>query len=936
MAQVATANYRLDLGDERLWNGDQPVPVSNKAFQLLRLFVDNPNRLLTKDEILDRVWRDVCVSEGLVKEYVHDLRLALGDDPKRPAYIETVHGRGYRFLGGVVKVNGSSDSDAQVQAATRPPTLALLPIANLTDEERWARFCRGLGDDLITDLARFPDLMVIAVDTPSPDAAEASNTADRGEGVGTDYVLNGSVQASDTQVRVNVKLIETRSGNHVWTERYERDLGEVFAIQSDIVGHVATAVGGFSGQISHLERQRLGRKPPGDLQAYELYLLGHELEMRFERKSALRGFELLRRAVELDPDFARAWLVLGWIAWLIVQEKWTDDLDGYRALEREAFIKAAALDPFDPFALMELAAVRIDDGDLVGARDALERALDLGKNQADLLIVASRYVATILDDPERAVRIMETGLELPASVSVWHSLTIARVSYFAQDFERTVRNARLVPITSAIMTKLFEILALAQLGRADEVADLVKAFEAQHPDFDPRDFMRDHQISSPGARRLFLDGIAKAGLSADSAGLLVEASGPQNAGKSGEPLPLPDKPSVAVLPFTNLSGDPKEEYFSDGITEDIITELSRFRSLFVIARNSSFAYKGRAVNLREVGRDLGVRYLVEGSVRRDRKRLRVSAQLVETGAGRHLWAERYESELDDIFTLQDEITQAIAAAIEPELGTVERVRSRLKPPDSLDAWDWYQRGLWHMYQETKAGNREALRHFERAIELSPDFAPAHAASAYALCFDITNGYREHSEAALEEVNQIAGKAIALDDRDAMSHVVRGRIKLLQCRHEDAIAELESAIELNPNLADAYHGLGFALTVSGRPEDAVTQFDRAIRLSPYDPRISSFHEMRGWALLVVGRYEEAADSARMSVRRPNADLWAHATLCAALGHLGHLDEARAARDKLLERKPDFSLGFVRRYVYYNKVPAHLDVYLDGLRKAGLPE
>jgi tetratricopeptide (TPR) repeat protein len=356
----------------------------------------------------------------------------------------------------------------------------------------------------------------------------------------------------------------------------------------------------------------------------------------------------------------------------------------------------------------------------------------------------------------------------------------------------------------------------------------------------------------------------------------------------------------------------------------------------VIARNSSFAYKGHAVNVQEVGRDLGVRYLLEGSVRRDGEHLRVSAQLVETEAGRHLWAERYDRDLEDIFSLQDEITQAIAATIEPELGTVERARSRLKSPENLDAWDWYQRGLWHLYQETKEGNREALRQFERAIELSPEFAPAHAASAYVLCFDITNGYREHSDAVLEAVHRMASKAIGLDDRDAMSHVVRGRIDLLQCKHADAVAELESAIELNPNLAEAFHGLGFALTVSGRPEEAVPQFDRAIRLSPCDPRLSSFHEMRAWAHIVLGRYEEAAESARRSVRRPNADLWAHSTLCAALGHLGRLDEAAAARGKLLERKPDFSLGFVRRSVYYNKVPAHLEVYLDGLRKAGLPE
>jgi TolB-like protein len=507
---METVKYRLDLGDERLWNGDQPVRISNKAFQLLRLFVGYPNRLLTKDDILDGVWRDVCVSEGLIKEYVHDLRLALGDDPKRPQFIETVHGRGYRFLGGVEEVNRPADLDRQTQAGTQPPSLALQPFTNLTDEERWARFCRGLGDDLITDLARFPDLMVIANDVSPTHAADGSDAGSGGNGPTTDYVLNGSVQASESKVRVNVKLIETRTGNHVWTEQYEREFGEFFVIQSDIVGHVASAVGGFGGQIPHVERLRLGRKPPGDLQAYELYLLGYELEGQFEKQSALRGFELLQRAVKLDPDFARAWLVLAWICWLIVQEKWVDDIERYRDLEREAFAKAATLDPLDPFALMELAAVRAGGDDIAGASDALERALDLGRNQADLLIAASRYVATALDDSDRAMRIFEKGLLLNPRMTSWHRMTLARVAYFAKDFERAAQEARRGPDNMA--TRLFEILALAQLGRTDEAGDLARAFKARHLAFDPQEFMRDHPITAAGARRLFINGIEKAGL----------------------------------------------------------------------------------------------------------------------------------------------------------------------------------------------------------------------------------------------------------------------------------------------------------------------------------------------------------------------------------------------------------------------------------------
>ncbi len=496
------AKYRLDLSDERLLNGDQPVQLTNKAFQLLRLFVGNPNRLLTKDDILDGVWRDVCVSEGLVKEYVHDLRLVLGDDAKHPKFIETVHGRGYRFLGGVEELSRADGVAAAMKPRAHPPSLAVLPFANLTGKERWDRFCHGLSDDLIIDIARYPDLMVIA-------AMQPTDGSDSHE-VRTDYALNGSVQASDTKVRINVRLTETGNSTHIWTDRYERELGEFFDIQSDIVGHVVSAVGGFSGQIPHAERLRLGRTPPDDLHAYELYLLGHKLESHFEKGSTLRAFELMQRAVELDPDYARAWLVRGWTCWQILLEEWANDTRDFHDLWRESFLRAATLDPLDPLAMMELAAVRAGDEDITGARDALERALDLGRNQADLLISSANSIALILDDPRRAKETLDRGLELIAMVGDWQRLSMARVAYFTKDFEGAVTDARRGP--DNLLTQLIEILSLAQLGCSEEVQNLVRAFRARHASFKPQLFMKSYPITATGAQELFLDGIEKAGL----------------------------------------------------------------------------------------------------------------------------------------------------------------------------------------------------------------------------------------------------------------------------------------------------------------------------------------------------------------------------------------------------------------------------------------
>jgi TolB-like protein len=493
--------YRFDAKDERLWNGDQPVQITNKACQLLRLFVSNENRLLTKDDILKGVWHDVWVSESLVKEYVHDLRQALGDDPKNPRFIETVHGRGYRFLGGIEELQSKGAGQAG-GIAKREPTLAVLPIENLTGEERWGLFCQGLRDDLIIDLARYPNLIVIADKALNGQEGVASNPRE--------YALGGTVQASDHQVRVNIKLMEAGNGAVVWTEQYERDIGEFFAIQSDIVGHVASAVGGFGGQIPHAERLRFNRLPPENLQTYELYLLSHELESHFQKETTLQALEMAQRAVALDPHYSRAWLVQGWCAWQILLEHWAEDRATYARLRREAFEQAARLDPRDPVAIMERAQECAGAGDSIGARDGLERALDLGRNQADLLMTIANAIVLILDEPVRAQETLARGLELIAVIGDWQRLSMARVAYFTGDFAAALENARQGP--DNLLSQLVEFLSLAQMGEREQAAEKAEIFRQKHPQFEAQDFIETYPITAQGAQDLLREGCAKAGL----------------------------------------------------------------------------------------------------------------------------------------------------------------------------------------------------------------------------------------------------------------------------------------------------------------------------------------------------------------------------------------------------------------------------------------
>ena len=419
-------------------------------------------------------------------------------------------------------------------------------------------------------------------------------------------------------------------------------------------------------------------------------------------------------------------------------------------------------------------------------------------------------------------------------------------------------------------------------------------------------------------------------------------SGAAGAGKAAPekvPAPtLPDKPSIAVLAFTNMSGDPEQEYFSDGITEDIITELSRFRSLFVIARNSSFHYKGQSPKVQEIGRELGVQYVVEGSVRKAGNRVRITAQVIEAASGKHLWAERYDRDLEDIFALQDEMTQTIVGAVEPELSAAERERAVRKPPESLDAWETYQRGLWYMWGFTKEGNAEAQRLLRRAQELDPGFATAYAFESYSHYLDAILGYAEAPGESLVAALTAAKKALALDDKDPVAYFALGRVYLMRGEHDASVAELETAVALNPNFAQAHHGLGFALVLSGRLEEAAEALDKAVRLSPHDPNSWGTMCYRSLTCSLLQQYEAAAEWARRAIHEPRAaegGYWPYATLASALGNLGQTAEAREAVDEALRRKPDLSLAYLETTLP-TKQPGGLEPYLDGLRKAGLPE
>src|SRR6516162_8084167 len=398
---------------------------------------------------------------------------------------------------------------------------------------------------------------------------------------------------------------------------------------------------------------------------------------------------------------------------------------------------------------------------------------------------------------------------------------------------------------------------------------------------------------------------------------------------------LPGKPSVAVLPFINMSGDPEQGFFADGITEDIINALSLYPSLFVIARISCFTYKGRAVDVKQVGRELGVRYVLEGSLRKSGNRIRVTAQLVEAETGKHVWAERYDRDLTDIFALQDEITDAVTVAIAPAIADAEQHRALRRPPGSLDAWAAYQRGLWHMSKATASDNALAQKFFQEAIDLDPTFAGGYwglaAAHMHAAAVFQTSGLPD----ARSAMEVLARRAVALDGGDAEARSWLGQTLFMAGDHKGALAESERALVISPNLTIAQQTLGIALTYSGRPKEGLAALQRYLRLDPRDPVLAL-----GLLQIAIGHYfcreyEAALDAAERVIRAyPDFPL-SYRWLAAALGQLGRLDEAKQALEKAIAVAPKSFDFYVRGRAPWFRPEDHAHL-LEGLRKAGWPE
>jgi adenylate cyclase len=394
-------------------------------------------------------------------------------------------------------------------------------------------------------------------------------------------------------------------------------------------------------------------------------------------------------------------------------------------------------------------------------------------------------------------------------------------------------------------------------------------------------------------------------------------------------IPLPGKASIAVLPFKNLGGDPEQEYFSDGITNDIITDLSKFRQLFVIASNTIFTYKGKPVRVKDVGRDLGVRYVLEGSVQKAGKQVRINAQLIDATTGHHLWAERYERDLTDVFVLQDEIVQTIVTKLALQIDEAERIRAIRKVTESLEAYDYVLRGFDYLRAATRPENSKARQMFERAIELDPRYASAYVALGRSYYESASYGWTEFPNQALQRAHDLAQTALSLEESNGSAHTLLGEVYVRLRQYDLAASELRRAIELNPNDARSYNTLGSVMLYSGRTDNAIKSLEAALR---FDPRRGPGYYMElALAYYLKRRYQDSVRTLEKGLSRRPDFVGYHMALAAAYAQLGRSEDAANSAATVLRLHPFFE---VDSYGSVFRNPKDRAAIIEGLRKAGL--
>jgi adenylate cyclase len=808
-------------------------------------------------------------------------------------------------------------------------SIVVLPLANLSGDPAQDYLTDALTDLLTTSLARIPSSFVIARNTAYTYKGKPVDVKAIGKDLGVRYVLEGSVQLGGAQVRVNAQLIDTDSGAHVWAEQFDTPRADLLQMQDEIVTHLARAM---QIQLPGAEDARLKRTPTTNPTAEDLswQCQAGVFKGGFIGKEAEAGFRLCEQSLELDPNNVRALNFLSFKYWLPVMFGRSAEPQADLKRGDELISKALALNPNSSNAHLFKAYILTIQGryDEAVAEDERTLALDpTNVNAYEGIGTANLY----LGEFEKSLEFYDKAIRLSPhdpALQFWYGGKAS--AYFAlKQYDQAIEWAR-----RSIATKpnnpyayLMLIAALALTGHEAEAHETLEQYLALPP-IGARTIAAYQATKLPRTDPRFLEvgdrvieGLRKAGMPEVAEDKLVSAP----------------HLSIVVLPFTNLSGDPSKDYFADGITETLTTDLSRLRGSFVIGRNTAFTFKGKSVDAKAIGKELGVHYVLEGSVQRDQSHVRVNAQLVDADSGGQLWAERFDKPLADLFDMQDEIVASVASQLGAELITNEARRAERTPtPDSMDLY--FQGMAWLNRGRNPEDLARARGYFERALALDPDNLDA-SLGAISVDLQAVAGYQTDDHAArYSAIEATLTKVLSQSPNNAWAHYMICRVQTHTNRQAQGIAECERALALNPNLANARAEIGLTKLYEGRAEETERHELEALRISPRDTDANVWVAYIALAKLYLGADADAAAFYRRSMDINRNYATGHINFAAALEELGRHDEARAEVQAALALNPEFTLRRYRAGAQSDN-PIYLtrrEQLIEAMRKAGAPE
>jgi adenylate cyclase len=791
------------------------------------------------------------------------------------------------------------------------PSIAVLPFVNISEDSKQEYLSDGITDQIIAGLSRIEKLFVIARNSTFTYKSKPVKVQQVAEELGVRYVLEGSVQKSGDKIRITTQLDDALKGDHLWSERYDRPMKDIFALQDEITIKVVEAL---RIKLGATDIRRPSGKGTQNLEAFLKFVQGFDYYIRFTPDALTQAARYFQEAIDLDPNYAAPHALM---SMSLTQSLWLgaskSPKESIEAATRFAE-KARELDESYPMGYLALGQIELTKGQFDKAISYYERGLALDPNNIGLL--SSLGSASLRDGRwEEAILHFKRAIRLnplDPTLALWGlGAVYCRMGRYEEAIPPLKQALRNRP-QQMLLTHLDLAACYAGLGKEEEARAAAAEVLKMNPKFTVEEFTKVFPIKDDAIRERYLENLRKAGI-------------PEKP-----PLPLPDKPSIAVLSFVNLSDDKDQEYFSDGLTEEIITALSKIPRLFVIARNSSFVYKGKAVNVQQVGRELGVKYVVEGSVRRSGDRLRITAQLIDASNGNHLWGDRYDREMKDVFAIQDEITMRIMIAMQVKLTEGEQARLYGKGTKNLDAYLKLLQGRQYLAGTNRENIALAQQVLREAIALDPKYAEAYTQLAGSYFAESTSAGPSMASMArknsLARAREIAEKAVSLDDSDANPHSILGLVLAAAGEHEEGVAEGRKAVALNPNSADAHARLGIAFLLSAKWEEAIASFQQALRLNP-NPPVWCLFSMSG-SYSNAGRHDEAIATGKQAVYREPDNILAWIFLTMAYGRAGRGKESQDAAREILRINPQFCIGAAARQTFH---PGGV----EALRNAGLP-